>query len=140
MSKILNPDPHKDGYRFAPIHRVTAIFRTPVEIDNIRDDLRSAGLKDEDMEFFVGQEGAARLDLNGRRHGRIISLLRKLQLATADEENLYREFDEIVREGGAAVDVFVDADDERKHRAAEILRQHGAHDVCYWGSWTVEEL
>jgi hypothetical protein len=102
--------------------------------------LRDAGFDDEDMEFFVGQEGAAKLDLNGRRHGPIISLLRKLQLATADEEILLREFDGIVREGGVAVNVFVDEDDERKNRAAEILRRHGAHDVCYWGTWTVQEL
>jgi hypothetical protein len=140
MANFVNPDPHKKGYRFVPTKRMTAVFASPAELPEVRNDLRSAGFADKDIEIFVGKEGAEQFDVSGEHHGPVVSLLRQFQLATADEENLYKEFDEIVRGGGAAIDILTGDDDERKERAAQILKQHHAHDVCYWGRWTVEQF
>jgi hypothetical protein len=140
MADFVNPDPHKKGYRFVPRKRVTAVFASPDDLPDVERELHDAGFADDEIEVFVGREGAEKFDVTGEHHGPVVSMLRKLQLATADEENLYKEFDEIVREGGAAIDVLTGDDDERKRRAARILKDHHAHDVAYWGRWVIEQF
>jgi hypothetical protein len=140
MSTTVNLDPHAEGYRFNPMHRVTAMFESRGQVKPVLEPLHGAGFGDDKIEVFVGREGVEKLDLEGSHHGKVIHFLREAQLATADEEYLFRELDQAVRGGGAVIGIVTDGDEARKKQAVEILKSHGAHEVYYWGQWSIEHF
>jgi hypothetical protein len=140
MTTEVNPDPHVKGYRFSPLHRVTAIFRSRDHLDAVLQALHAAGFPDQAIEVFVGEAGAERLDLSGKHHGVVVRFLRTLEWLFADETELFQQIDHALRNGGMVLDVFTRGLEEKKQRAAEILKAHDAHEVYYWGRWAIERL
>jgi len=137
---VVNPDPHREGYRYMPTHRVTALFDRREQADEAVKFLRQGGFADGQIEVFAGDAGAEKLDVEGKHHGALAWFLRLLEPLYSDEAELRMEVDKTLRAGGAALDVFVGDDEERKRRAAALIRDHHGRNVCYWGRWTLERL
>lgn len=136
----LNPDPHAQGYRFSPHRYVTAIFETRDELIPVIEDLTRNGFDDDQIEVFVGDEGAHKLDVTGKNHGIVVRLLRNMEEFFTDETDHLARTDETIRQGGFAVEVFTGGDLEKKADAARILKAHDALEVFYWGRWVIEKL
>jgi hypothetical protein len=140
METAVNSDPHEKGYRFTPIHRVTAIFESCHPIQAALKSLHDSGFATEDIEVFVGEVGAEKLDLSGEHHGAMVHALRVLETFVADETELHQQVDQALRRGCTAINVFTGDDEEKKKRAAEILKAYNASEICYWGQWGNERL
>src|SRR5688572_22179740 len=84
MARI-NPDPYTGGHVFGLVNRVTGLVDSEDEAMATVRALEADGVATDDIEIFVGEQGARRLDLSGREHGRFIRLLRRLEAAVGDE-------------------------------------------------------
>ena len=59
--------------------------------------------------------------------------------AAGDEVDARHEYEQALRDGHVNVLVLAPTD-ERKQRAAEILRQHGGHFINFFGNLQLEQL
>ena len=139
MARI-NPDPYAGGHVFGLVNRVTALVDSEDEAMATVRALEADGVATDDIEIFVGEQGARRLDLSGREHGRIIRLLRKLEAAVGDESAPNGRIDEALRRGATLLAVKVhNRKSDEKARALRVLKAHG-HEIHYWGRWAFEDV
>jgi hypothetical protein len=88
-----------------------------------------------------GPELADRIRATSGRPGLVGRILEVLDGfgAAGDEIDHRHEYEQALREG--AVNVLVVAPtEERRQRAAEILRQHGGHFINFYGRLRIEQL
>ncbi|HEX3150074.1 MAG TPA: hypothetical protein VHR66_18500 [Gemmataceae bacterium] len=129
----VNPDPHADGYEFFPTHAVTGFFSPGQETASVLSGLSKAGFDGERVDVFSGDEGAERLDPEGRHHGWWVRFRRTLEGKFADDADVFHRAEETLRTGGTVIEAFTHGDKNKRVRATEILKSSGAHDVIYWG-------
>lgn len=140
MARV-NPDPYVGGHLFALARRVTALVDTEDEAAVAVRALEEGGVATDDIEVFTGEQGARRLDLLGREHGRALRLLRTLEAAVGDEAEAQRRIDEALGRGATLVCVRVPkGKGEEKDRALRILRALHAREIHYWGPWSFEDV
>lgn len=139
MARI-NPDPYAGGHLFALVDRVTGVLDTEDDVKATVHALEENGVATDDIDVFVGEEGARRLDLTGREHGRVIRLLRTLEAAVGDERETNHRIDEALRLGASLVSVKVHRKSEEKARALRILRSFHGHEIHIWGTWGFEDV
>ncbi len=96
MARI-NPDPYAGGHVFGLVNRVTGLVDSEDEAMATVRALEADGVATDDIDIFVGEQGARCLDLSGREHGRFIRLLRKLEAAVGDESAPNGRIDEALR-------------------------------------------
>jgi hypothetical protein len=84
MARI-NPDPYAGGHLFALLNRVSGLLDSEAEAVATVRALEENGFATDDIDVFVGEQGARCLDLFGREHGTVIRLLRRLEAAVGDE-------------------------------------------------------
>jgi diadenosine tetraphosphate (Ap4A) HIT family hydrolase len=138
MARI-NPDPYVGGHVFGLVNRVTALIDTTDEAKATVSALEADGVATDDIDIFVGEQGARRLDLSGREQGRITRLLRKLEAAVGDESAPNHRIDEALRQGATLLSVKVHNRKDEKTRALRVLKAHG-HEIHYWGRWAFEDV
>jgi diadenosine tetraphosphate (Ap4A) HIT family hydrolase len=140
MARI-NPDPYAGGHVFALINRVTGLVDSEEEAMATVRALEEGGVATDDIDVFVGEQGARSLDLSGREHGRIMRWLRQLEGAMGDENTPKRRIEQGLSRGGSLVCVTVHnrASDE-KPRAFRILEALHGHEIHYWGPWAYEDV
>jgi diadenosine tetraphosphate (Ap4A) HIT family hydrolase len=139
MARI-NPD-SSGGQVFALINQVTGLVDSEEEAMAMVRSLEEGGVATDDIDVFVGEQGARCLDLSGRKHGRIIRLLRRLEAAVGDEREPKRRIEEGLAKGGCLVSVKVhNRNGEEKPRAFRILEKFHGHEIHYWGSWSFEDV
>ncbi len=139
MARI-NPDLYAGGHLFALVHRVTGLIDSEEEAMATVRALEEDGVGTDDIDIFVGEQGARRLDLSGREHGRVIQLLRRLEAAVGDESGPNRRIDEALRRGATLLCVKVhNRKSEEKARVLRVLKAHG-HEIRYWGPWAFEDV
>lgn len=139
MARI-NPDPYAGGQVFALVNQVTGLVDTEEEAMAVVRSLEEGGVATDDIDVFVGQQGARCLDLSGREHGRITRLLRRLEAAVGDEREPKRRIEESLARGGSLVCVKVHKrKSDEKPRAFRILEELHGHEIHYWGSWSFED-
>src|SRR5580704_6779595 len=73
----VNPEPVKKG-KYSPLYRVTAIYGTPGSLHPIIRSLQQAGFVEQEIDVFIGEEGAEQLDLGGKKLGAVVRFLRDL--------------------------------------------------------------
>jgi hypothetical protein len=139
MSQI-NPDPHAAGYTYHPTHAVTAFFPPGTDAQALQRALADAGFADDQVHVYTGQEAVARLDLQGDRHGGWVQFRRELERLFADETRIHDMAEGVLRSGGVAVVAYTGKDDDRKARAAEVLKSLGGLEVLYWGTWVIRGM
>ncbi|MGE0394316.1 MAG: HIT family protein [Vicinamibacterales bacterium] len=139
MARV-NPDPYVGGHVFALVNRVTGLVDSEEEAMATVRALEEAGVATDDIDVFVGEQGARRLDLSGREHGRILRLLRRLEAAVGDEREANRRIEDELNRGASLVCVKVHKRNaNEKPRAFRILEKLHAHEIHFWGSWSFED-
>ncbi len=158
MARI-NCDPYEGGHLFVLVNRVTCLFDTEAESVSAVRALEAAGVASDDIDVFVGEPGARCLDLSGRGHGRAVRLLRSIEDAVSDMGETSHRIDEALHRGESLVCVklhkrpLLDHDAEgrvhvvlferqndEKYRALGVLKALHAHEIHYWGAWSVEDV
>jgi diadenosine tetraphosphate (Ap4A) HIT family hydrolase len=136
-----NPDPYAGGHLFALVHRVTGLLDSDDEAMATVRALEADGVSTDDIDIFVGEEGARCLDLPGREHGRVIRLLRRLEAAVGDESAPNHRIDEALRRGATLLCVKVHSRrSDEKARALRVLKSLHGREIHYWGPWAREDV
>lgn len=135
-----NPDPYAGGHLFALVDRVTGVLDTEDDVRATVRALEESGVASDDIDVFVGEQGARCLDLMGREHGRVIRLLRTLEAAVGDERETNHRIDEALRNGASLVSVKVHRKSAEKARALRILKSFHGHEIHIWGTWGFEDV
>jgi hypothetical protein len=136
----VNNDPHMHGYVLGPTRRVTATFESSDHMSEIIQSLEDAGFAEEQIEIYIGLEGARKLDFAAERHGFLARLKRRVEMIYADETDCLRKIEMTLERGGMAVYVFVGRDTAARQRALEVLKRHDPSEVVYWGYLAIQRL
>jgi diadenosine tetraphosphate (Ap4A) HIT family hydrolase len=139
----INPDPYVGGHLFALVNRVTGLLDREDEVTATVRALEDDGVAPDDIDIFVGEQGARRLDLFGKEHGRFRRLLRTLESAVGDECDTNHRIDAALRQGATLVSVKVHNNkhkSDEKARAVRVLKQLHGHEIHYWGPWAFEDV
>jgi diadenosine tetraphosphate (Ap4A) HIT family hydrolase len=140
MARI-NPDPYTGGHLFALVNRVTGLIDSEDEAMVTVRTLEEDGVATDDIDVFVGEQGARCLDLFGREHGRVFRLLRTLESAMGDESETNRRIDQALRKGATLLSVKVhNRKSGEKNRALRVLKSLHGHDLHFWGPWAFEDM
>ena len=140
MARI-NCDPYAGGHLFALVNRVTALLDSEDEVNRTVRALEEDGVETDDINIFTGEQGARCLDLSGREHGRAFWLLRTLEAAVGHEGETNQRIDEALHKGATLLCVKVHKrKSDEKARVLRILRALHAHEIHYWGPWSVEDV
>jgi diadenosine tetraphosphate (Ap4A) HIT family hydrolase len=140
MARI-NPDPYAGGHLFALVNRVTGLLDSQDDATATVRALEQDGVASDDIDVFVGEQGARCLDLSGREHGRVFRWIRTLEAAMGDESETNRRIEEALRKGAALVSVKVHKRRaEEKARAFRALKALHGHEIHYWGPLSFEDV
>lgn len=153
----INRDPN--GHLFALVNRVTCLFDREDDVTAAVRALEEEGVATEDIDLFVGEQGAQSLDLSGRGHGPAVRLLRTLEEAMTDMGETTHRIDDALRRGATLLSVklhkrplirqdaegrldvaLFERQSDGKARALRVLRAVHAHEIHYWGPWSVEDV
>ena len=139
MARI-NPDPYAGGHLFALVNKVTGLVDNEDEVKAIEQALEADGIASDDIEIFKGDQGARVLDLFGRERGRAVRLLRTLEAAVGGEGETNHRIDDALHHGATLLCVKVHKKTDEKAHALKILQALHAHDIHYWGTWSLEDV
>ena len=93
------------------------------------------------MTLACGAEAADRLQASSGRSGLVGRVLQVAdRLGVRGEELETKHQCEQALRGGGVTFVILAPSEERKRRAAEILREHGGHFINFMGRFTIEQL
>ena len=124
-----------------PTNHVVAVIDREVPLAEAVESLTGGGFLETEVQVACGTEMADRLKASTGRGGLAgvaIRVAQKLGLED-DEMSLKSVYEQALRDGSFVV--LVDAPTgERKERAAEVLRQHGAHSIHYLGRFLIEGM
>jgi diadenosine tetraphosphate (Ap4A) HIT family hydrolase len=140
MARI-NPDPYAGGHLFALVNRVTGLLDSEDDVNATVRALETDGVPTEDIDIYIGEQGARALDLSGREHGRVRRLLRTLENAVGDESATNQRIDSALRKGATLVSVRVHKRKaDEKARAFRILKSLHGHEIHFWGPWAFDDV
>ncbi|MDA0172526.1 hypothetical protein OJ998_25720 [Solirubrobacter taibaiensis] len=123
-----------------PTGRVVGILVDDATFADARQALERSGFEAGDYDVLHGEEGLARIDVDGAQHGHGGKFLRKLQAVFGDDSEDAGRFAEHLRAGHYIVGVAVGEDEAAKLRAADALRAGRAESIDYFGDTYVETL
>jgi hypothetical protein len=124
-----------------PANHVVAILDTQVQITCAVDALANGGFLESEIGLLRGSEDADRLAGGTGRHGFqdwFIRLTGSVGLKNAETEMKDR-YEQALRDGSTVVAVLTPTND-RKDRAAEILKQCGGRFINFFGRLNVERI
>jgi hypothetical protein len=123
-----------------PRGRVVAILADDALFEYARERLNQAGFGAESCDVLHGEEGLARLDVEGEAHGTRGGIVRRLQAVFSEDSDHVRRYAEHLRDGHYVVGVAVGDDEAAKQRAADALLAARAEFVNYYAENYVEDL
>jgi hypothetical protein len=118
--------------------RLLAVVDTKEALDRIVAALKEAGLAEEAIEVFSGDDGAQAFDGSGRRNGPGARLLRTIQFTLMDQMPDFAYYEAAAREGRFVISIKARGADQTK-RAVEILRGNGGHFINRFALFQTEE-
>jgi len=136
----MTTDAHTSDTFPYPRGSVVAVLTDAGALENARRRLEAAGFDADGCDVLQGEEGLARIDVEGEAHGRSGSLMRRLQSALSDDADHVREYAGHLEAGHYVVGVPVGEDEAAKTRAAEALRAAPAETLHYYAENYVEDL
>jgi hypothetical protein len=124
-----------------PTNHVLAVIDSADQLLSAARALKDGGFLDSEIEVTCGQAAADALDANTGRTGLAHLAIRLAErLGATDEEMETKErYEQALRDGRFVVSVPTPTE-ERKQRAAQILRDHGAYFVNFMGRFAIEVL
>jgi hypothetical protein len=123
-----------------PTGSVVGILSDSAALEDARRRLGAAGFDAERCDVLHGEEGLARIDVEGVAHGTSGSLVRMLQSALSDDAAHVRQYAEHLNAGHYVLGVRVGEEEAAKERAADALRDSRAEFVRYYAETYVEDL
>lgn len=124
-----------------PVKNVVGILDTPDQVDSAVNALLAGGFLDSGISVACGQAKAAAMDAATGRTGLAhvaIRVAEKFGLST-DEMDMKERYEQALR-GGQYVIAVLAPSEERKSRAAQILKDSSGRFVNYLGRFTIESL
>ncbi len=118
--------------------RLLSVVDTKESLDAIVAALKEAGIADEAIEVFTGDDGADAFDGRGKHNGPAARILRTVQFTLMDQMPDFAYYEAAAREGRFVISVRARGEAQAK-RAVEIFRQDGAHFINRFGLFTTEE-
>jgi len=125
-----------DDFIADPTDHVLAIIDDREHGDAAERDLADSGL--DGVRVFRGQRGGDEIDSSGSEHGVSGGLIRGLQQALSNKDNL-AEYEEASRSGATVLAVPA-SDQERQERAVAVLQRHGARAINHFGKAIVTTI
>lgn len=131
---------HRTNFIGYPTNRVVGTVGDAARAEAAVDALLRAGFDRKDIDILHGEADLRRLDATGADHGFLAQFHRTL-IRTLDLEEFKHltHYVEDVRAGRFVIMALTKRRDLRM-MAADILHQHGAETVEFYGRWTCEEL
>jgi hypothetical protein len=137
----INPDPHRYGYAFVPLNRVTAVFQSEADARAAVGGIRALGINPAGIDVFIGEKGATALDLAGLAHGPVVRTLRRLEALTVQIAQQTSDYAAAtLMAGGIAVAILMDGHESLTSGVAAVLRRHRGRAIRHWNRWTIEGL
>lgn len=133
-------EPHAEPIPY-PVNHIIAIADAPEQAAATLLALMEGGFLESEIMLTVGDEAADRLhETTGHSGllGRVLQVANRLGVWDEELEKRH-EYERALRDGGVVVSVLAPTE-ERKQRAARLLREHGAHFINFEGRYTIEEL
>ena len=131
-------EPGTGDFIVFPANSLVAVFHGVDMMSVAVNELKEEGFTSGDMRSFTGQAGMDGMDFDGSGHGRAAELLRYLQHFGPDRAYLER-YEKYMSDGDSILMVHAPATSQ-KDIAANILKDHSAHSVTYFGTLVIEEV
>jgi len=123
-----------------PQGSVVGVFADDTTVEDARRRLEQSGFGADRYEVLHGEQGLARIDVDGAAHGRSGSIKRRLQSVFSDDADQARRYADDLRDGHYIVGVVVGEDEAAKRQAADALRGAHADSLAYYAKNYVEDL
>jgi len=140
VARVMSTNPHAPDTFPYPEGSVVAIVNDSDALDDARRRLADAGFEADRCDVLHGEEGLARIDVEGAAHGASGSLMRRLQSVLSEDADHVRDYAEHLEAGHYVVGVAVGEDDAAKWRAADALRDSSTETLHYFAENYVEDL
>jgi len=140
METNVNPDTDAERFSEQFKNAVTAFIDELPDFNEAVVALERARLGPDQIYVFMGEEGLERLDLHGQSHGFLSRVIRGIEFMRAEERTYYEQIERGLKTGGFFVAVRTDGSDQQRSVAENILKAHHAHDVRYFGTWSIAHL
>ncbi len=118
--------------------RLLAVIDSKATLDAIVAALKEAGIPEDAIEIFSGDDGAKAFDGSGERNGPGARLLRTVQFMSTDQMPDFAYYEAAAGEGRFVISVRARGEKQTK-QAVVIFRKHGAHFINRFGLFTTEE-
>ncbi len=124
-----------------PTHNLVGVLDTLEQLKGATKDLMEQGFLASETEVAQGRAAADRVDATTGRGGISGFALRIAEkLGLQNQETEFKDhYEQAMRSGKFVIRVAAPSE-ERKDRATEILKQHHAHSVAYFGKYTITGL
>ena len=123
-----------------PRGSVVGVLTEDATFEEARQRLERSGFGADRCDVLHGDQGLARIDVQGEAHGAVGHIARWLQGAVSDDADHVRRYVEYLRAGDYVVGVAVGDDEAAKQRAADAFRAAHAEFLNYYGENYVEDL
>src|SRR5262249_35689636 len=99
------------------------------------------GVPTDDIDLYIGQQGAKSLDLAGKDHGRVRRWLRSLEASVGDERETNKRINDALDSGATLLSVKVRSrKNGDRERALQVLRKAHGQEIHYWGPWSFDDI
>jgi hypothetical protein len=129
-------EPPGDFLTYRP-NVIIALMDNEDDIKAAFEELKEAGLPENELFVLSGKRGAERLDPSGRTHG-IRGRLSRLVDYFGDQTEILQQHARHMEQGGFGV--AVPADESQVETVSETLHRHGAHDAYHLGKGHWEQV
>ena len=124
-----------------PTNTIVGVLDTQTQVDDATAALTAGGFLDSEIHVTSGVGAADALGATTARTG-LADIATRIagKLGIQDDEMESKaHYEQAMRDGRFVIRVAAPTD-ERKDRAADILRTHGAHSVSFLGRFTIEGI
>jgi tRNA A58 N-methylase Trm61 len=125
-----------DGMHY-PIGHLIGVLRTEEEAEQAAQGLYAAGYTD--IEVLEGPGAEKMLESTEHAASPLARAWKRLSIYLSDEEDALQEASDALNHGHAIVMVYASTK-VQEDQAESILRAHGAHELTYFGRWSITEL
>jgi hypothetical protein len=123
-----------------PRGSVVGILTDEATFEDARQRLERDGFGADRCDVLHGDEGLARIDVEGEAHGKGGKIMRRIQAVLSDDADDVRGYAEHLRAGHYVVGVAVGDDEAAKQRAADAFRAAHGEFIHYYADNYVEDL
>jgi hypothetical protein len=124
-----------------PANHIIGVLDTHDQTACALDGLVTGGFLESEIEIHRGAEEADRLDQTTGRRGLMdltIRLFQRIGLENAEIE-MKEHYEKALRDGRTVITILTPTD-ERKDRAAQILKECGGHFINFYGRFAVQRI